>query len=108
MILGGIIGMGFASGKEVYHFFCHNYGFCFIAILIFVILFSFCFFIVSRFISKNQIKDYREFNNKIFGDYKIFVIFILVVIYITNAGCMLAGVDNIAKTFFLVLLSISR
>lgn len=100
LILGGIIGMGFASGKEVYHFFCHNYGLCFVAIFIFVVLFSGCFFLVSRFVSRKNINSYSDFNKTIFGEYEIFVSIILIIIYLTNASCMLAGIDNIAKTFF--------
>lgn len=99
LILGGIIGMGFASGKEVHHFFCHNNAMCFVAIAVFVLLFTTCFALVSHFVAKNNIENYPTFNKKIFGEYKIPVQIILVIIYTINASCMLAGVDNIAKTF---------
>lgn len=71
VIIGTIIGAGFASGKEIYTFFCTNglYGFfslCLSNFLIGIIL-----YISFKFIFVNNIESYLGFTKYLVGDTKL-------------------------------------
>lgn len=113
LILASIIGMGFASGKEILHFFCYNKLLAGISILIFVILFFFFFGAIKNYQLKHNIKNFNELNSNLFKDSSKYVNYILIIIYTICASSMLAGVDILSRDvlgvklpFFSVMLTI--
>ena len=100
LIMGAIVGVGFASGKETYVFFFNFGGGSLIGLLSFGLLYVYLFLIIQYVSNKLQIKSYNEFNNKLFGKMcKISQVFLLINFVITSAG-MLAGADYLFQTFF--------
>ena len=100
LILGAIIGVGFASGKEIYEFFFRFQTASFIGLFAFGLLYIYLFFIIQYINKKLKLNSYSEFNKAIFGKLcKISNIVMLVNFAITSAG-MLAGADYLFKTFF--------
>ena len=99
LILSAVIGVGFASGKEIYVFFFDFDAGSLIGLLSFGILYIYLFFIIDYIRKKCELKSYSEFNNEIFGKLcKISEIVMLINFAITSAG-MLAGADYLFQTF---------
>lgn len=92
LITMSIIGVGFASGAEIAHFFC--YPIFPILILIFLIFFVFYFNLIYNFKTKHNIKSFFEFNNFLFPKQK-FLNKCFTIFYLVLGASMLAGADNI-------------
>ncbi len=100
LMLGAIIGVGFASGKEIYVFFFQFGQSSFLGLLSFGLLYVVLFFIIQYFSNKIQTNNYDEFNKKIFGKFcSTTKIFLLINFLITASG-MFAGADYLFKKFF--------
>jgi len=100
LILSAIIGVGFASGKEIYEFFFVFDGGSLLGILAFGLLYVYLFFVIDYIKHKLALNSYNEFNTAIFGKLtKITNVFIIINFSITCAG-MLAGADYLFATFF--------
>ena len=67
LILGAIIGVGFASGKEICVFFFDFDGASIIGLLSFGLLYVYLFFVIQYINKKLEINSYDEFNKAIFG-----------------------------------------
>lgn len=100
LILGAIIGVGFASGKEIYVFFFQYDGASLIGLIAFGLLYVYLFFVIQYVNKKLKINSYNEFNAKIFGSFCKFTKIVLIINFsITSAG-MLAGANYLFKEFF--------
>ncbi len=100
LILSAIIGVGFASGKEICVFFFDFGKKSLLGLIAFCLLYFYLFFVVNRIKNKLQIKSYNEFNSIVFGVFsKIASVVMFVNFSITSAG-MLAGAEYICDTFF--------
>jgi len=100
LILGAIIGVGFASGKEIYVFFFDFGGASLIGLLAFALLYIYLFLIIQHISYKLKINSYDAFNAMIFGKLcKLTNIVMLINFLITSAG-MLAGANYLFETFF--------
>lgn len=100
LILGAIIGVGFASGKEICVFFFDFGGGSLIGLLAFGLLYVYLFFVIQYINKKLEINSYDDFNKAIFGKLcKFSKIIMLINFVITSAG-MLAGADYLFQTFF--------
>lgn len=100
LILGAIIGVGFASGKEICVFFFDFGGASLIGLLAFGLLYVYLFFVIQHISHKLKINSYDEFNAKMFGKLcKLTNVVMLINFIITSAG-MLAGADYLFETFF--------
>lgn len=93
VIIGALIGAGFASGKEIYLFFYFYGKIGLIGIIITFILISFTIYKSLKIICKNKIKNYDEFlkifikNEKVTKGINIILnILLLVTFYIMIAG----------------------
>lgn len=100
LILSAIIGVGFASGKEVYVFFFSFGGASVLGLIAFVLLYIYLFFIVEHVKRKLQLNSYNQFNRVIFGGLSKFSNVVLVVNFVIASAGMLAGADYLFKTFF--------
>lgn len=100
LILSAIIGVGFASGKEIYVFFFNFGQASILGLIVFGLLYLYLFFIIDYIKNKIKINSYNEFNAALFGSLcKISNVVMLINFAITSAG-MLAGADYLFKTFF--------
>ena len=100
LILSAIIGVGFASGKEIGVFFFNFSGASIFGIVAFGLLYLYLFFIIEHIKNKISLNNYNEFNKMLFGKMcKITNVVMLINFTITSAG-MLAGADYLFKTFF--------
>lgn len=100
LILSAVIGVGFASGKEIGVFFFNFGKMSIVSLLCFSMLYVYLFYIVDYVKKKLSVNSYNDFNTKIFGALsKISMLVMLVNFSITCAG-MLAGADYLFKTFF--------
>ena len=100
LILGAIIGVGFASGKEICVFFFDFGGASIIGLLAFGLLYVYLFFVIQHISHKLKINSYDKFNAVMFGKLcKLTNIVMLINFVITSAG-MLAGADYLFETFF--------
>lgn len=100
LLLSAIIGVGFASGKEICVFFFNFQGASFLGIIAFALLYLYLFFIIEHIKTKISLNSYSEFNSLLFGKMcKITNYVMLINFAITSAG-MLAGANYLFKTFF--------
>ncbi|MBR6778843.1 MAG: hypothetical protein IKM43_01650 [Clostridia bacterium] len=100
LILGAIIGVGFASGKEICVFFFDFGGASLFGLVAFGLLYIYLFFVIQYVSRKLELNSYDKFNAKMFGKLcKISNIVMLINFTITSAG-MLAGADYLFQTFF--------
>ena len=100
LILSAIIGVGFASGKEICVFFFDFDGAGLLGLISFGLLYIYLFFVIDYVKKKLELNSYDEFNTAMFGKLcKISNIVMLVNFAITCAG-MLAGADYLFQTFF--------
>lgn len=100
LILGAIIGVGFASGKEICVFFFDFKGASLIGLVAFGLLYIYLFFVIQYISRKLKVESYDKFNAVIFGNFcKLTEVVMLINFIITSAG-MLAGADYLFETFF--------
>ncbi len=100
LILSAIIGVGFASGKEICVFFFDFGSSGLLGLIGFGLLYIYLFFVVEYVKNKLKLNTYNEFNQKMFGKLcKMSNVVMLVNFAITSAG-MLAGADYLFETFF--------
>ena len=100
LILGAIIGVGFASGKEICVFFFNFGGTSIIGLLAFGLLYVYLFLVIQHISKKLKANSYDQFSSKIFGKFcKLTNIVLIINFTITSAG-MLAGADYLFETFF--------
>jgi len=107
LILGAIIGMGFATGKEIKVFFVSNKTLAYFSLIIFIIFYIFLFYTISRYVEKNNIKSFKDFNKDMFKKHNNLVDVILIIIYSVCASAMLAGMDSLLQTVFNVYIPFS-
>ncbi len=102
LILGAVIGVGFASGKEICVFFFDFGGASLLGLLAFGLLYVYLFFVIQHISRKLKANSYDKFNQALFGKLcKLTNIILLINFVITSAG-MLAGADYLFETFFKV------
>lgn len=100
LILSAVIGVGFASGKEISVFFFDFGKISLFSLVCFGLLYIYLFYVVSYVKNKLELHTYNQFNAKIFGGLsKLSTLVMLVNFAITCAG-MLAGADYLFETFF--------
>lgn len=97
LIVGTMIGAGFASGKEVVAFF-GDVPNVFIALITGVLVFgcSVLFLFVGRRVKKS---DIGEVNGAVFGRFRAFADVFMLFNSMTVLGAMLAGTDSLASEF---------
>ena len=71
VIIGAIIGAGFASGKEIYSFFYVHGKYGIIGLIFSIFLIGFVIYKTLKLIEKNDIQNYEEFLDLIIGKIKI-------------------------------------
>lgn len=99
LIIGTIIGAGFASGKEIYEYFVVYGNNCLFTLPILFISFFICIFLLLKIGQKTKIKYIDELNGKLFNNKRIINIFTFFTFLILNSA-MFSGFLNIIKIYF--------
>ncbi len=100
LILSAIIGVGFASGKEIWVFFFDFSGGSFLGLISFALLYLYLFFIIDYIKRKLALNSYNEFNTMLFGKLCKLSNFVMLINFIITSAGMLAGADYLFETFF--------
>ncbi|MBQ9795639.1 MAG: hypothetical protein IJW36_01580 [Clostridia bacterium] len=100
LILGAIIGVGFASGKEICVFFFDFGGASLIGLIAFGLLYIYLFFVIQHISYKLHINSYDEFNSQLFGKLCKLTKFVMLINFLITSAGMLAGADYLFDTFF--------
>ena len=97
-IVSGIVGVGFATGKEIEHFFLSGKS-LWLALCVFFVVFVGLSMYILHIKNKHRITNLARLNMFAFGKYcEVGNILLLILFLITNAA-MLAGCDNIVKNY---------
>ncbi|QST00060.1 hypothetical protein IMZ31_18730 [Pontibacillus sp. ALD_SL1] len=89
LIIGTMIGAGYASGRELWQFFGHESG---LAILIFTILFTISCYVILRISFEKKSKHYLPVLRTIVGDHLTLLYDGMIILYLfTTTVIMLAG-----------------
>ena len=97
VILGAIIGAGFASGREVLSFFS-QYGFLSLIFVVFAgLLFFSVFYVFAKIGSDLKPNSISDLTKNIFGKASIVVDFVFIISSVITLSSMLAGVDSSMK-----------
>lgn len=104
LVIGAIVGMGFATGKEIKVFFIQNKSLCMLSLVVFIISFSLLFNLIYNFKLKHNITSFLDFNKLLFNNSFKFVNTVLIIAYIITASSMIAGFDymlfDLTKFYF--------
>ena len=100
LILGAIIGVGFASGKEICVFFFDFGGGSIIGLIAFSLLYIYLFLVIQHISNKLKVNSYTAFHSIIFGKLCKFTNVVLIVNFLITSAGMLAGADYLFKEFF--------
>lgn len=106
LILSAVVGVGFASGKEIWVFFYSFGATSILGLITFGLLYVYLFLIIQHITIKLKINSYNEFNKKVFGSICNLTKVVLILNFaITSAG-MLAGANYLFEKFFNIKYSI--
>ena len=97
-IVSGLIGVGFATGKEISHFFISGYNIIIATIIFFAVFVILCWYFF-HIKNKYNISTLTEINKLAFGKYYKWCNVLLLITFIVTNAAMLAGCDNLAKTY---------
>lgn len=105
-VVSGIIGVGFATGKEIDHFFLSG-KYLWLAVIVFFAVFVGLSVYILYIKNKHDIVSLKQLNKFAFGKYyEIGNIMLLILFLITNSA-MLAGCDNIVKNYLSITFPIA-
>lgn len=97
LILGTVIGAGYASGRELWQFFGHE---SVLAIVLFSLLFSFCCYVIMSMSFEQKSIHYRPILEKLIGTRVTVVFDLLIILYLfSTTVVMLAGGGATLHTF---------
>ena len=94
LIIVSIVGVGFAGGAEIEHFFCSTNFY--VLIIIFLFLFAIFFNVIYNFKQKNNVKSFYELNNILFPKAKI-INYLFIIFHLVLSASMLAGADVLVR-----------
>lgn len=100
LLLSAVIGVGFASGKEISVFFFGFGKMSLVGLVCFSLLYIYLFYVVAYVKKKLQLNTYNQFNAKIFGVLSKFCTLVMLVNFAITCAGMLAGADYLFETFF--------
>jgi uncharacterized membrane protein YkvI len=95
LIIGSIIGAGFASGKEIDLYFVQYGGISILLILLLPFVFYFIIYNFLKFVKDNDINSIAEFNSIIFGKKSKLINLLFFIIYLIFSSLMIAGINSL-------------
>lgn len=97
-VISAIIGVGFATGREISHFFLSGKSLVLAVVVLFVVFVGLCwFFLYIK--HKHNISNLTQLNKLAFGKYYQVGNIVLIIMFVVTNAAMLAGVDNLAKNY---------
>lgn len=97
-VVSGMVGVGFATGREIRHFFLSGKYLMLAVTVFFCVFFMLCWYIL-HIKHKYGLRDLTKLNKLAFGRfYKLGDTVLMLVLIVTNSA-MLSGVDNLAKNY---------
>lgn len=99
LIVGSIIGAGFASGKEIYQYFAKFGSVCFILLPILFLVLFFSILLLLKLGQKLKINYINELNGKLFKNKNTINIFTFLTFLILSAA-MFSGIYNLFLIYF--------
>lgn len=97
-VVSAIIGVGFATGREISHFFLAGKNLV-LAVAIFFIVFVLLSLFFLKTKQKHNINSLSQLNKLAFGKYNEIGNIVLMVLLIVTSSAMLSGCDNLIKTY---------
>ena len=94
-MFGTLVGVGFASGKEIWFYFARFGNIAFFMILLTGILFCFISYLFFSFGKRFQIESVQQWNRLIFGKFSIVGEGVLVLSNLVLLASMFAGADSL-------------
>ncbi len=105
-IVSGIIGVGFATGKEIAHFFLGGKS-VYVAVAVFFVVFAGLSMYILHIKHKHNIINLTQLNKFAFGKYYEIGNIVLIVLFLVTNAAMLAGCDNIVQNYLGINLPIA-
>lgn len=99
LILSSIIGVGFASGKEICVFFYDFGGFSLLGLMSFTLLYIYLFWLIDYIRIKLELNSYSKFNKIVFGRFYKITNIAMLVNFVITAALMTSGADYIFSNF---------
>lgn len=100
LVLSSIVGVGFASGKEICVFFFDFGSASILGLVFFSLVYIYQFLIVQYISRKLELKTYNEFSENVFGKLCAFSNSILLINFSITCSAMLSGADYLFQEFF--------
>ena len=99
LVLSSIVGVGFASGKEICVFFFDFGGFSFLGLIAFAVLYIYLFWLIDYIRIKLALNSYSDFNKIIFGRFCKITNIAMIVNFVITCALMTSGADYIFLIF---------
>jgi len=100
IVIGTIIGAGFATGREVSQYFA-RFGYVFIpCALLAGMLFYFFYVFLLRISREKNFVNYQEFSKKTFGKFRFYFDAFLGVSFLVLCGSMYASINQVQRILF--------
>lgn len=104
-IISAVLGVGFATGKEIEHFFVGGRS-VWIAVGVFFVVFVIVTMYILYIKHKHNIVKLSELNKLAFGKHYEWVNILLIIMFVVTNSAMLSGCDNILNNVFGIKLPI--
>ena len=93
-VVSAVVGVGFATGKEIEHFFLSG-RYVLLSVVIFVVFFIVFSWIIIHIKNKYDIDSTVKLNSFIFGKHRKLFDYFLLFLFVVTSSAMLSGCDNI-------------
>ena len=97
-VVSSIVGVGFVTGKEIAYYFTSGKN-IFIAVAVFCVIFISLTLYMLHIKHRNKVNNLTELNKFAFGRHHEICNIVLVIFLIITNSAMLAGCDNIIRTY---------
>ena len=97
-IISSIVGVGFATGKEIAHFFLSGKSVVLSVVVFFCVFVALTIYIL-HIKHKHNITNLTQLNKFAFGKYCEIGNIVLIILFIVTNSAMLAGCDNIVRNY---------
>ena len=105
-VISGVIGVGFATGKEIAHFFVSGWS-IWLAVGVFFCVFAGLSMYILHIKRKHRITSLTQLNKFAFGKYFEIGNIVLIILFVVTNAAMLAGCDNIVKNYLGITLPVA-
>lgn len=98
-VISAVVGVGFATGKEIEHFFLSG-RYVFLSVAVFIVFFAIFCWMIIHIKNRYSIDSITKLNHFIFGKHKKIFDCFLLFLFVVTSSAMLSGCDNILCKIF--------